>query len=371
MAVTALFLYGTLRYIPLLETVLGYAPDQSQLTQAKLPNATVSWVQDQHFPMIELGTDRFADGLRVTGLNAEDMARLNFYEGGFDYSLQQVETSQGPAQVYVPGADVGPAGAPFSLKDWIVQFGKANIYAAQEAMMYYGARSAADVAALTPRIRARAYSRIRAEQNVPTEFDGNVVLDAVDIRYSDFWAVRGHQLRIQTFAGPMSAQMDRAVFWASDAALLLPYDPVRDTVMVIEQARVGPLARGDRRVWYLEPVGGAVDAGETPEAAAIRETKEETGLDVMRLEAVCEGYSSPGTSTEVYYCYVGLVDLPNDTGTISGLAEEDEDIRTHVVPFDTFMEMIDSNRICIIPLIMLGHWLARNRDRLRAQAGLT
>lgn len=366
MAVSALFLYGTLRYLPLLELVLGRKPNDTDLIEATLDDATVSWVKDQHFPMIALHTGSVAKGLLVRGLTPDDVARLDFYEGGFGYALVDVETSAGAAQVYLPGPEIGPAGEPFDLDDWIVQFGEVNMFAAEEAMSYIGSRSAQDVAALNPRIRARAYSRQRAAQATQSEFAGRIELDKSDIPYSDFFAVRDHALRLQTFQGPMGNTIDRAVFWAADAALVLPYDPVRDRVLLVEQARVGPLARGDANVWQLEPVAGMVDAGETPENTAIREAVEESGLVIDRLERVSEGYPSPGTSSEYYYTYVGICDIPDDAAGTAGLAEENEDIRTHVLSFETFMEYVDSNRILTMPLILLGHWLARNRDRLRA-----
>ena len=366
MAVSALFLYGTLRYRPLLELVLGRKPNDADVIDATLKGATVTWVKDQHFPMIALKTEGVASGVLLRGLSAEDVARLDFYEGGFGYALVDVETSAGPAQVYLPGPEIGPAGAPFVLSDWIEQFSDVNMYAAEEAFGYFGNRSAQDVAALTPRMRGRAYSRRRAAEVPQTEYAGRVELDTTNIPYSDFFAVRDHRLRLQTFQGEMGNTIDRAVFWAFDAALVLPYDPVRDRVLLVEQARIGPLARGDANVWQLEPVAGMVDAGETPESTAVREAVEEAGLVIDRLELVNEGYPSPGTSTEYYYSYVGICDIADDAAGVAGLAEENENIRSHVLSFETFMEYVDSNRIHTMPLILLGHWLARNRDRLRA-----
>lgn len=366
LAVSALFLYGTLRHLPLLEVVLGRSPDGKDLIPASVRGARVSWVKDKHFPMIELGTDRTAAGLLLKNLSDVDLARLDFYEGGFGYSLVPIETSEGPAQIYMPGRSIGPRGHAFDLGEWEQQYGQVNLYAAQEAMLYFGKRSAADVAALSPRMRARAYSRIRAEAAQVTEFAGRVDLEHVDIPYSDFFAVRGHVLRKETFQGPMSNPMDRAVFWAADAALVLPYDPVRDRVLLVEQFRVGPVARGDPRAWQLEPVAGLIDPGDTPETTARREMIEESGLAVHRLEPVAEGYPSPGTSSEYYYSYIGITDIPDDAAGLTGLAEENENIRTHILPFETFMGYCDSNRITVMPLIMLGNWLARHRERLRA-----
>ncbi len=366
LAVRHVFLYGTLRHLPLLSVVLGRIPPSTALVPATVDDMLATWVAGAHYPMIATRPGHTAQGLLLKDLSEDDIARIDFYEGGFGYDLIPVKTSEGPAMMYWPGPDVGPAGDPFLLDDWVAQFGDVSVFAAEEVMAYHGLRSAEDVVAMTPRILSRAYARQRAARNAPTEFDGQVELQHVDVRYSDFFAMRGHVARLETFSGEMSPPMDRAIFWANDAALVLPYDPVRDRVMVLEQGRLGPLTRGDRRIWNLEPAAGIIDPGETPEEAAIRETAEETGLTVQQLEPVSFSYPSPGTSSEFYYAYVGLCDIPDGAAGVTGVAHENEDIRTHILSFDTFMTYIDTGRICIMPLVLLGHWLARNRDRLRA-----
>ena len=54
----------------------------------------------------------------------------------------------------------------------------------------------------------------------------------------------------------------------SEASLILPYDPVHDKVLLIEQFRIGPFCRGDRAPWVYEPVAGMIEFGEKPEEAA-------------------------------------------------------------------------------------------------------
>ena len=62
---------------------------------------------------------------------------------------------------------------------------------------------------------------------------------------------------------------------SGDAVTVLPYDPKRDLVLVVEQIRAGPFARGDRQSWQIEAIAGRVDPFETPEQAARREAVEE------------------------------------------------------------------------------------------------
>src|SRR5690606_6735551 len=186
-----------------------------------------------------------------------------------------------------------------------------------------------------------------------------------------FFAVEDHRLRHRRFDGSMGETLDRAVFVSCDAAVVLPYDPRRDRVLLVEQFRSGPMARGDRQPWLLETVAGRVDPGETPEEAARREAREEAGLDLGRLLPACGFYPSPAAKSEYLYTFVGLADLPDSRPGSGGVAGEGEDIRTHVVGFARLMELVESGEINNGPLIVLALWLAARRDRLRAEVGGT
>ena len=108
-----------------------------------------------------------------------------------------------------------------------------------------------------------------------------------------------------------------------------------------------------------------VDVGETPEETAHREAMEEAGLTLRHLEPLASGYSSPGCMCDRLFLYVGLTDM-SQMAEAGGLVSEGEDIRREVMSFDAFMEGIDSQKFRALPLIAMGLWLARHRDRLRA-----
>ena len=181
-------------------------------------------------------------------------------------------------------------------------------------------------------------------------------------------SVEEHDLSFPKFDGTRSKSVTRAALVSSDAAIVMPYDPITDRVLLVEQFRAGPHVRGDRQPWCLEPIAGLIDAGEAPEQAALREAKEEAGLEIRHLEMISQTYPSPGLSTEFFYLYVGLVALPEVSNVISGLASESEDIRSHVFAFDAFMRLIDAGQFSVGPTVLAGLWLSRHRDRLRALA---
>ena len=185
------------------------------------------------------------------------------------------------------------------------------------------------------------------------------------IVYRGFFSVEEHDLAYQKFDKTQSDVVTRSTLVSSDAVIVLPYDPINDRVLLIEQFRVGPFIKGDENPWVLEPIAGLIDAGETPESAGLREALEEAHLEIKRLELVARSYPSPGISTEFFHQYIGIVELLDSSNLIAGLSSENEDIRSHVFEYEQFFEMIESGKVKVGPLILLGLWLSKNRNRLR------
>ena len=183
--------------------------------------------------------------------------------------------------------------------------------------------------------------------------------------YIGFFSVEEHDLSYRKFNNQQSSILTRSALISSDAVIVLPYDPVNDRILLIEQFRSGPYVKGDQNPWVLEPIAGLIDEGETPESAGIREAQEEAHLEIKRLELVARSYPSPGISTEFFHQYIGIVELLESSNLIAGLSSENEDIRSHIFEYEQFFEMIESGKVNVGPLILLGLWLSKNRNRLR------
>ncbi len=368
---TTAFFFGTLRHVPLLEVVMGASAHDLDISTGQLPDHEVRGVQEGPFPTLVHAPQGTADGIVVENVTEAQRARLDFYEGAFDYALQSHRLSDGRmAEVYFPPAERWTAAGPWDLGDWQAQWGGLSTIAAGEVMGYLGQRAPSEIAQMFPMIRARAVAQMLAKQSKhgAGTLQGTVEVSDRRRSYANFFALDEFSLRHQRFDGTMSPRLERAVFIATDAAIVLPYDPVRDRVMVIEQMRMGPLARGDVMVWQMEPIAGRIDAGETPQEAALRETREEAGLEVSRLEPVAETYASPGNATEFHHIFVGIADLPDEAAGVAGKEDEAEDIRSHVMSFDALMEMVDTLQAANAPLALAALWLARHRTRLRGAA---
>ncbi|WP_298453277.1 NUDIX domain-containing protein [uncultured Marinobacter sp.] len=166
------------------------------------------------------------------------------------------------------------------------------------------------------------------------------------------------------FDGRNMPQFTRELFIRGDATCVLPYDPERDEVVLLEQFRLGAIGR-DQSPWLLELIAGMNEEGESSEDVAQREAEEEAGLSFSKLEKICDYLVSPGGTTEMVYLYCGKVST-EFAGGLFGLEEESEDIRAHVVSADEAIAMISDGRINNAAAIIAMQWLQINRARLRA-----
>jgi nudix-type nucleoside diphosphatase (YffH/AdpP family) len=239
---------------------------------------------------------------------------------------------------------------------------------AELVMQAHGAFSAAEVRRRLGSLRVLAASRVRAMTHAPSRLRVGTGDFAVTERrqpHAGFLALEVLTLSHARFDGTTSPPIIREVMLSGDAVTVLPYDPVRDRVLLIEQMRVGPLGRGDPLPWQLEAIAGRIDPGETPEDAARREAVEEAGLNLGKLHKVAEYYPTPGVMAEYLYSFVALCDLPDDVAGVFGAADEAEDIRGLVLSLDALLEAMSDGEITNAPLLLTALWLQRERDRLR------
>ncbi|WP_425090937.1 gamma-glutamylcyclotransferase [Tropicimonas sp. S265A] len=369
---TSLFVFGTLRDPELLALVLGRSV---KTDRAHLQDHAVFRVQGAEFPICVPSPGKRAEGLLIRGLDADTFSRLDFYECGFGYTRAEhgisVAGATVRAQVYVPlGPALRSSGEGWSLAVWQRDHGALTREVAREAMALAGAIPPEDVPARWPVWAARAQTRLNARHRPATRREGlpdlsKLEVERVDVPVDAFFRVEDHHIRFPNFAGGVSKTVSRVAFVSVDAVTVLPYDPVRDRVLLVDQFRTGAYARGDTQPWMLEPVAGRVDGGETWEQTAHREAQEEAGVLLTALEFIGRYYPSPGALTEYLISYVGLCDLPDGQAGLFGVASEAEDIRTYLVSFDTLMEMCADGRVQTGPLLLSAYWLAANRPRLR------
>ncbi len=367
-----LFFYGTLRYVPLLERVLGRSSAGLSMSSATLADHAVYAVQGQVFPAIQPETGGQTAGLLVRDLTEQDLARLAYYEGGFDYGLHPLtvlldDGTEAEAQVFLSESGSWVPDGLWSLQDWTAKLGEVTALAAEEEMAFFGRIAASDMARNMPAMQTRAWSKLFARQRRTgdtRDVSRDVIVHRHHRAYVNYFGMEEIDLQHRQHDGTMGPILKRASLMQGSAVAVLPYDPVRDTVLLIEQFRPPVFLLEDPEPWLWEAVAGMIDPGETPEQAAHREGKEEAGLTFDTLHYAGEAYSSSGSSTGYVYFYVGLASLTSTT-MAGGLDTEGEDIRSEILPFETFIDRVDRSVFKDLQLLNLAHWLARHRDRLR------
>lgn len=278
------------------------------------------------------------------------------------FGLEAVDTPAGPALGLSAGNGEGPGGAIVPPDHELAAAIAAEVLAAPRSM------PAADLRRRLPQIAVAAASKLRgaAERRPdpagllpPVRPDSWRLLNR-QMPHAGHFALEVLDLTHRRHDGRMGPRLTREVFVAGDAVTVLPWDPVRDRVLVIDQFRPAVAARGEAQPWMLEPIAGRIDPGETPEETAIREAQEEAGLDLdpARLVAGPAGYASPGSVNEYIYGFVALCDLPDGTGGHWGLETEAEDIRAHLLPRAELTRMARAGELPNAPLALLALWLA-------------
>ncbi|HHF6185024.1 TPA: ADP-ribose diphosphatase [Haemophilus influenzae] len=184
--------------------------------------------------------------------------------------------------------------------------------------------------------------------------------------YEGFFTLKRIQFKHKLFAGGQSGVVTRELLIKGAASAVIAYDPKEDSVILVEQVRIGAAyhPKSHRSPWLLELIAGMVEKGEKPEDVALRESEEEAGIQVKNLTHCLTVWDSPGGIVERIHLFAGEVDSSQAKG-IHGLAEENEDIRVHVIKreqaYQWMCEGKIDNGIAVIGL----QWLQLNYAQLQ------
>ena len=177
------------------------------------------------------------------------------------------------------------------------------------------------------------------------------------------------RFRQRRFDGTLSALRTWELWRRGRAAALLPYDPIADAVVLIEQFRLPALAAGIDPV-MVEVPAGLCDPGEDIATTLARETEEEIGIPARRTLPIGDFLLTPGGCDEQVSLHVGEVTAPaggpDGLVGLTGLQSEAEDIRVRVWPAARAIEAALAGRLANSVTTIALLWLAAKRPLLQA-----
>ena len=181
--------------------------------------------------------------------------------------------------------------------------------------------------------------------------------------FEKYFKLDEYSISHELFGGGTSPVFTREIFERGVVVAVLPYDPRRGKVVLIEQFRAGAI-HDEEGPWLIESVAGVIEHGESEQEVALRECIEEAGCTIERLEAISHYYVSPGGTTEHCSLFCGIVDSEG-VGGIHGLPHEHEDIRVLVVDSAEAYAWVRDCKIRSSATIIALQWLELNEARLR------
>ncbi len=190
----------------------------------------------------------------------------------------------------------------------------------------------------------------------------DVKVKSKEVLYKGFFEYNRYAFTHPLFAGGQSGLVKREVFERGHAVGVLPYDPILDELVLLEQFRF-PAMETTSNPWLIEVVAGIIDEGETPEEVCYREAKEEAGINITDLKKISSYLTTPGASTERIELFIARVDANTAKG-IHGLDTEAEDIKVLRVPFAQAKDYLESGKIDNSTAIIAIQWLLLNKAKL-------
>jgi ADP-ribose pyrophosphatase len=183
--------------------------------------------------------------------------------------------------------------------------------------------------------------------------------------YKGYFKMVQYQFQHRLYDGGWSNTVTREIFERGHAVAVLPFDPVTNEFVLIEQFRIGALPT-TQTPWLIEIIAGIIDPGEEPAEVCVREAQEEAGIDISNLTRVLSYLASPGGTTERLSIYMAQVDSSKANG-VHGLDYESEDILVHRVHEDQAKQWLQDGTIDNAAAIIALQWFFLNKESLLEQ----
>jgi nudix-type nucleoside diphosphatase (YffH/AdpP family) len=172
------------------------------------------------------------------------------------------------------------------------------------------------------------------------------------------WALlTKHTFELKRRDGRWERQV-RETYDRGHAAVILPYDPVRATVLLVRQFRLPVFLQGHREP-LIEACAGLLDDND-PETCIRLETEQELGYRLGAVRKIYDIYMSPGSVTERLSFFTAEYSPSNRVSDGGGDASEGEDIEVLEMTLRDAMALVESGGIIDAKTVMLVQHLALN-----------
>lgn len=161
---------------------------------------------------------------------------------------------------------------------------------------------------------------------------------------SDNWySLSKYSFEYQNHRGEWQ-QQHREAYDRGNGATILLYNNSKGTVILTRQFRLPTYINGNADGLLIETCAGLLEQ-DNPEDCIKRETEEETGYKIDKVQKLFEAYMSPGSVTEIIHFFAAEYADEMQVSAGGGLAHEQENIEVLELDFDSAYSMIGSGEI--------------------------
>ena len=179
--------------------------------------------------------------------------------------------------------------------------------------------------------------------------------------YDGFFKMNEITLKYKKYDGSWSNKVKRELFGGAQVSAVLPYDPVKKEIVLIQQFRPGTIFK-DVDNYLNEIVAGIIDNGESPEITAKRECLEETGCKIKKLIPIQGYFPAPGSSQSFYHLFIGEIKT-FEGKRVMGLKNENEDILVKSYKIDEIKEKMHRGEFINGLTLVALQWFFLNIDK--------
>ncbi|RXM51060.1 MULTISPECIES: GDP-mannose pyrophosphatase NudK [unclassified Chryseobacterium] len=179
----------------------------------------------------------------------------------------------------------------------------------------------------------------------------DITILKTDILSDNWYTLNKVTFTIRKKDGTTETQ-SREAYDRGNGAVILLYNTTSNNVILTRQFRLPTYINGNTSGMLIEACAGLLD-NDNPEDCIKRETEEETGYKISKVEKIFEAYMSPGSVTEILHFFIAEYSNDMKINDGGGLEEEGENIEVLEFPFNNVLTMIDTGEIKDAKTIML------------------